>query len=54
MNEVKLYSVDEAAQSSAAARTVQLSEGVHTVMACNGKWWRSRIPICISIPPQAN
>lgn len=37
MNEVKLYSVDEAAQSSAAARTVQLSEGVHTVMACNGK-----------------
>lgn len=54
MNEVKLYSVDEAAQSSAAARTVQLSEGVHTVMACNGKWWRSRIPICISIPPRAN
>lgn len=37
MNEVKLYSVDGAAQSSAAARTVQLSEGVHTVMACNGK-----------------
>ena len=37
MNEVKLYSVDEAAQSGAAARAVQLGEGVHSVMACNGK-----------------
>lgn len=37
MNEVKLYSVSESAQSSATARTVQLDEDIHSVMACGGK-----------------
>lgn len=37
MKEVKLYTVDEAAQSSAAARTVQLGADIHSVIAVNGK-----------------
>lgn len=37
MNEAKLYSVEESATSSATARTVQLSDGVHSVMAYSGK-----------------
>ena len=37
MNMVKLYSADEAAQPAASARTVQLKEGVHSIMLCSGK-----------------